>query len=431
MKEDKIKKLIYEFWEKDLKEVRERIVNLKFLSKNLVNDIVGVRRAGKTYFLFFLTKKLEKEFGREQFIYLNCEHRSIYPLKVEELNYLVKFFHEEDLLNKKIFLFLDEVQAVKGWEIFVKSIYDEFENKIKIIVSGSVKSLLSKDYGRFLSGRHQTIKIFPLSFKEYLIFKDIQAERITEEKEAKIRKAAKNFLKYGSFPKYVLTEDLTYLEQIFSDIIERDIKSRVEIRKKDVIDELINLLLERAASKISFTKLKNLLRSKGYRISTDLIIRYASICEDVFLFFFLPIYSAKYSEVIKNPKKVYVVDNGFINLFPLRISENFGKLMENCVFLELIKSGFDVGKEISYYKVNDSEVDFVIKEGLEIKQLIQVTYASNKDEIEKREIRALIKASEQLKCKDLLIITWDYEDEINVENKKIKCIPLWKWLLFK
>ncbi|MEM5881775.1 MAG: ATP-binding protein [Candidatus Aenigmatarchaeota archaeon] len=429
MKEDVIRKLIYEFWEKDLKEVKERVKDLKFLSTNLVNDIVGVRRAGKTYFLFFLTKILEKEFGREQFIYLNCEHRSIYPLKIEELNYLVKFFHEENLLSKKIFLFLDEVQAVKGWEIFVKSIHDEFENKIKVIVSGSVKTLLSMDYGKLLSGRHQTIKIFPLSFTEYLNFKNIQKERITEEKEAKIKKAARDFLKCGSFPKYVLTEDLTYLEQTFTDIIERDIKSRVEIRKKDVIDELINLLLERVASKISFTKLRNLLRFKGYKISTDLIIKYASICEDVFLFFFLPIYSTKYSEMIKNPKKVYIIDNGFINLFPLRISENFGKQMENTVFLELLKSGLDAGKEIFYYKINDNEVDFVIKQGLKINQLIQVTYASSKDEIEKREIKGLIKASNELKCKNLFIITWDYEDEIKINNKIIKCIPLWKWLL--
>ncbi|MEM4584644.1 MAG: AAA family ATPase, partial [Ignisphaera sp.] len=85
--------------------------------------------------------------------------------------------------------------------------------------------------------------------------------------------------------------------------------------------------------------------------------------------------------------------------------------------------------KIYYFKTSEYEVDFVIKEGLEIKQLVQVTYASNKDEIEKREIKALIKASELLKCKDLLIITWDYEDEIKINSKTIKCIPLWKWLL--
>ncbi|MEM5820530.1 MAG: DUF4143 domain-containing protein [Candidatus Aenigmatarchaeota archaeon] len=131
------------------------------------------------------------------------------------------------------------------------------------------------------------------------------------------------------------------------------------------------------------------------------------------------------------PKKVYIVDTGISVL--VRFSQDIGKLMENCVFLELLrKTNIYPLIEIFYFKdYQQNEVDFVIKEGLEIKQLIQVTYASNKDEIEKREIRALIKASELLKCEDLLIITWDYEDELNFENKKIKCIPLWKWLVLE
>ncbi|MEM5874724.1 MAG: DUF4143 domain-containing protein, partial [Candidatus Aenigmatarchaeota archaeon] len=137
----------------------------------------------------------------------------------------------------------------------------------------------------------------------------------------------------------------------------------------------------------------------------------------------------KVKEMKKSPKKVYCIDTGIINAISVKFSKEIGKLMENLVFLELKRKGLKENFSIFYGQFNNNEVDFLIKNGLEIKQLIQVTYASSKDEIEKREIKALLKASELLKCENLLIITWDYEDELKIENKSIKCIPLWKWLL--
>ncbi|MEM0172724.1 MAG: ATP-binding protein [Thermoproteota archaeon] len=316
-------------------------------------------------------------------------------------------------------MLLDEVQTVKGWEVFVKSVYDEFNGKIKIIISGSVKSLLSKEYGRLLSGRHLTIRNFPLSFKEFLKFKGIkETNRLTEEEEAKIKRSSEEYIKFGSLPKFVLSGEKQYLEETLNDIIERDIKSRVNLRKKEVVDDLAVLLMERVSSYISFTKLKNILNDKGYKISTDLVIRYASTFSDVFLFYFLPVFSEKYSSVIKSNKKVYVADNGFISVFPLRISENFGKLIENAVFVEFLKQGLDVSKNLFYFKDNQqNEVDFVVKRGAEVEQLVQVTYASGKDEVERREINSLIKASNLLKCSNLLIITWNYEDRVGREQK--------------
>ncbi len=431
MKKDSIKRLIYGFWEKDLGDVKERIRDLGFLTNDLVNDIVGVRRAGKTYFMFFIAKQLEKESRREQFIYLNCEHRSIYPLRLEDLNSLIEFIYEENLLKQgRVFLLLDEIQTVAGWEIFAKSVHDEFKENVKLIVSGSVKTLLSEDYGKLLSGRHKTIRMFPLSFNEYLEFEGIKTERVTEEKEAKIKKIAEDYIKYGSFPKYVLTKDLSYNEENFNDIIERDVKTRVEIRKKYVADELASLLLERNSSRISFTKVRNVLRNKGHRISTDLVIRYSSIFENVFLFFFLPVYSTKYSEIIKNPKKVYVIDNGFLGFFSLTFSENLGKLMENAVFLELLKMGLKAGKDIFYYRTDgDREVDFVVREGLKTKQLIQVCYDTEDFNTKERELKSLIKASKELKCNDLLVVTRDHEAEEEFKGKKVKFISLWKWML--
>ncbi|MEM0053400.1 MAG: ATP-binding protein [Nitrososphaeria archaeon] len=431
VKEWGIKRLIYRFWNEDLEDVKERIRDYTFVRQDFVNDIVGLRRSGKTYLMFYIVKLFEKEFGREQFIYINCEHRSIYPLKLEDLNYIIEFIHQEDLLKKKVFLLLDEVQAVKGWEVFVKSVYDEFKGKVKIIVSGSVKSLLSREYGRLLSGRHLTIRNFPLSIHEFLEFKGVKGiYPITEESEAKIKKFVEEFIKFGGLPKFVLSREIEYVEETLNDIIERDIKGRIDLRKKEVIDDLVLLLSERVSSYVSFTKLRNILRGKGYTISTDLIIKYTSLFSDVFLYHFLPIFSPKYSSTVKSSKKVYIADNGFISIFPLKISENLGKLMENTVFTELLKRGLEPSKDIFYFKDHQqNEVDFVIRKGSLIEQLVQVTFASGKDEVDKREINSLVKASYVLKCDNLLIITWDCEDRVEVEGKRISMVPIWKWLL--
>jgi predicted AAA+ superfamily ATPase len=194
------------------------------------------------------------------------------------------------------------------------------------------------------------------------------------------------------------------------------------------LKELGRYYVSNAAKEISFNKLKNILNVKSVQTIRD----YSQYLSNAYLIFILEKYSPKLKQQMIAPKKVYCIDNGIVTTIGFKISEDFGKLMENLVGIELLrrKSYWYKNVEVFYWKdYQQNEADFVIKEGLEIKQLIQVTYASSKDEIEKREIRALLKAGKLLKCKNLLIITWDYEDEIKVNNKIIKCLPLWKWLL--
>ncbi|MDI6825943.1 MAG: DUF4143 domain-containing protein [Candidatus Aenigmarchaeota archaeon] len=206
----------------------------------------------------------------------------------------------------------------------------------------------------------------------------------------------------------------------------KDVVKRYNVKYPTKIDELARYLISISSSEYSFTKLKNSLNFK----SVLTVEKYVKYLEEAYLIFSLERFSRKAKEIIKSPRKVYSIDNGLMNIISARISEDMGRLMENAIFLSLRNMGLKENLNIFYSKINDMEVDFLIKEGLRIKQLVQATYASAKDEIEKREIKALIKASEELKCKDLLIITWDYEDEIKIKNKSIKFIPLWRWLLF-
>lgn len=204
--------------------------------------------------------------------------------------------------------------------------------------------------------------------------------------------------------------------------------SRYNLRYVQVLKEISNYLVSNFSQPISFHKIKNVFGIG----STHTARNYTSYLEEAYIVFLLSKFSLKHKEVLMSPKKVYIVDTGLINMLIFKTSENTGRLMENVVMIQLLrKKSINPLFEFYYWKdYNQREVDFVIKEGTIIRQLIQVTYASNRDELNKRETRALLKASNDLKCNNLLIITWDYEEDIQLEteNKKIRCTPLWKWL---
>ncbi|MCS7138756.1 MAG: DUF4143 domain-containing protein [Crenarchaeota archaeon] len=179
----------------------------------------------------------------------------------------------------------------------------------------------------------------------------------------------------------------------------------------------------------SIRSLERKLSSEGARFNVTTLYRYVENLEDTVFVFFLRKFSLKAHERETWPRKVYLADTGLTRVF--RTSPDYGRLMENTVFLHLLRES-NKSPLLSFYYWKDyqqNEVDFLVKEGLRIKQLIQVTHASGKDEVDKREVKALLKAGRELKCKDLRVITWDYEDEAEIENRKIRFIPLWKQLL--
>ncbi|MEO0202978.1 MAG: ATP-binding protein [candidate division WOR-3 bacterium] len=395
---------------------RENLENVKnSIKKGIANIIVGIRRCGKSIFAFQLSKN-------ESFGYVNFEDERL-DISAEELNKVLEAIYS--IKGNVNLLILDEIQNIQGWEKFVARII----NDKKVIITGSNARLLSKELATFLTGRHVEYKLFPFSFREYIKFKGFEFKEkdyyITEN-IAKIKNLLKEYLKKGGFP-LVENFGFIFLSENYKDIVERDVIQRFNVKNVRIFKDFSRYLISNSTNEISYNSLKNI-----FNVSVRTISNWINYLETAFLFFELERFSPKLKQQILAPKKIYCIDSGIINTIAFKLSENIGKLMENLVAIELLrkKSYWFDNWEIYYFKdYQQNEVDFVIKEGLEIKQLIQVTYASNKDETEKREIKALLKASELLKCKDLLIITWDYEDEINVENKTIKCIPLWKWLL--
>jgi len=420
--DEKVEKVIKEYWDSEPPVIKSRIIN-SYLDEELITDIVGPRRAGKTYLMFSIIKKLPKKAT----IYINFENRRLLPLKEEYFNDIVKFIYAEELLNKhdKIFLFLDEVQRISGWERYVRSIYDEFKGKIKIFVSGSSVNLLSPDYAQLLTGRHLTTVVLPLSFKEFLRFKGFKLKNkiFTEKEEALIKKYLKEYLTFGGFPEVVLRKlKDNMLSQLFTDIVSRDILSRASIRIDNVMDELSNYCAANVSNLLSFGKITRYFKSRGIKISTPTLIQYFGYLKNAFLFFDTTIFSYKIKDQLQYPRKIYCIDNGFVNISG---TENLGRICENTVAVEYLRRSV----ETYYWKYSTGEeVDFILKDGTKLKA-VQVCYDPEAVDTKEREIKALLRCLNEFGLKKAKVITFDYEAEETIKNKKIIFIPLWKFLL--
>ena len=386
-----------------------------FLKSPNVLAILGVRRCGKS------TLSLQI-FKNEKYGYINFDDERIMDFNAKDFNKVMEAFYE--LYGKIEKLILDEPHNIQGWELFV----NRLRRTKKVIVTGSNSKMLSGELATHLTGRHIDFTLYPFSFREFLTYNDFElGEYLTATKMGLIKNLLKEYMVQGGFPeRYLLGKEM--LVNIYFDIIEKDIIKRIKIKKRVAFKEMAKYLISNFSSEITFSKLKNILNIKDQHT----IKNWVDGLEQAYLIKVIERYSPKLKESIIAPKKVYCIDTGIISAISFRFSENTGRIMENMVAIELLRrrSYWHPNTEIFYWKDHQGrEVDFVIKEGMDVKQLVQVSYASAIDEIERREIKALMKASDMLHCKNMLLITWDYEDEIKMNDKMIKAIPLWKWLL--
>ncbi len=389
----------------------------KYLKHPNVLALLGVRRCGKSVLSWQIYKN-------EKFAYINFDDERLLDIKKDDLNRILQAFYE--LYGDFDKIILDEVQNVYGWELFV----NRLRRTKKVIITGSNSQLLSGELSTHLTGRYIDFTLFPFSFREYLKYNDIEIgneDYYSTRKIAKIKKMLEDYFKLSGFPeRYLIGREI--LVRIYGDIVEKDIVRRFHIKKKTALKELVKYLFSNLAREFSFRKMSKIVEVKDVHTLKN----WVSAIENAYLGFVLTRFSPKIKEQIIAPKKFYVIDTGMVNAISFRVSEDKGRIMENIVALDLLrrKNYWNRDAELYYWKDHQQrEVDFVIKKEDRVKQLIQVTYASDRDEIGEREFKSLIKASENLRCKNLLIITWDYEDEIVYENNKIYHIPLWKWLL--
>ncbi|WP_456394741.1 ATP-binding protein [Thermococcus sp.] len=387
---------------------------------NKVVTFAGCRRVGKTYLMFQLINELTETVEKESVFYINFEDERL-DKSIDILTELIPTIEEIYGRKKELYLFLDEIQNVENWDSWVRRVNDS-RRDVRLFLSGSSSKLSSREIPTALRGRTLTFEVFPLSFKEFLKFKRF---RVPEQVEFSTRKPEllnllREYVLLGGFPEVVLTDDIRIKKMLvrdyFNTIISLDVVERYGVRNSGELRAFIRLLLN--SEYFSLSKLERTMKSLGYSISKATLSNYLHYLQECYFAFPLEIYSPKVKLRIQHPKKIYFVDNSFLTFLSIKFSENFGRLMENTVFIELLRRG----EEVNYARGDNWEVDFVLPNR---ETLIQVSYDVSGSETMERELRGLKKAKRLFHWEKAVLITLDTEKEVD----GIEVIPLWRFLL--
>lgn len=427
MKEE-LAKVIVEWQENWTPELIERDFDRSLIPWHLnkVVTFAGCRRTGKTYLMFQLMRELSKHADKESIFYINFEDERL-EKSIKTLTELIPTIEELYGKKKMFYLFLDEIQNIANWDSWVRRVNDSRRN-VKLFLSGSSSKLSSREIPTSLRGRAITFEVFPLSFHEFLHFKgfslpDNIKKLAFSEKKTEILRLLREYIIYGGFPEVVLTEDPRIKRMIvieyFNTIIALDIVERYNVRNPGELRTFIRLLLN--SEYFSLSKMERTIKSMGYSISKATLSNYLDYLRECYFMFPVEIYSPKVKLRIQYPKKIYFVDTAFLTFLSTKFDENIGKLMENAVFIELLRRG----KEINYALGEGWEVDFVVPE----EELIQVSYDVSDPDTLGRELKGLKKAANTFGYKRVTLLTWDTEGEKNIGNLNVKLTPLWKWML--
>lgn len=410
--------------ERDAQTKGQRIIDrevqahwARFKDDPLVKVTMGVRRSGKTVFTHLLLKG-------EEYASVNFDDERLAYMDSEGLNDVLEALYEVygDFDN----LVLDEVQNVQGWELFVNRLQRAGK---RVYVTGSNANLLSRELATHLTGRYVQMEIHPFSFREFLRWNDTKLKGTTTRDRAVAKRMLEDYMSTGGFPEVLRNPDLagTYLHDLYSSIIARDIVARRRVRYVRTFREMALGLISSYSQLITYNKLKKVHGLKSSHTAKD----YVGHLVEAYLVHILDKYSPKPKEVLASPKKVYIADTGLIKALALTSSEDRGRIMENIVYLELARRrAIDPAMELYYWRdYQDREVDFVVKRGPRVEALVQATYAAEMDEIDKREVRSLLKGRELMRTGELQVITWDLDAIEEVQGNTITFIPLWRWLL--
>ena len=384
---------------------------LQWFTDNRILILTGLRRSGKSTILRQIMQKMT------QYCYVNFEDERFLDFKAQEFEQLNEVLIE--IYGNLTIYFFDEVQNIDKFETFIRRLQDQGK---KVVITGSNATLLSKELGTRLTGRYKSFEIYPFSFREYLKFYKVKPEKewfYLTEKKVQLIQLFEKYLSTGGMPEYIKNKDIDYIRTIYENILYRDIIARYLIKRQKLLKELVSILMTNISSQFTYNSLK-----KTLGLSNAITVKeYISYLHNSYLFFELQKFDFSIKKQLNAPKKIYVIDPVFHQLCGLTFSLNKGKLLENIVFIELKRNRKEV-----YYFSNKNECDFLIRDGVKISEAIQVCYlldASNKE----REIAGLLEAMETFHLKEGLLLTQEQEEEITENGKKIKVLPVWKWLL--
>lgn len=361
MTSDNLKYVIRQFVERALPACKARELSLPTDTGKVVG-LAGVRRSGKTFLFFAAIQRLVAQgVDRRRIVYLNFEDDRLHPIRAEELDLVLRCWHEEfpQAVGQRRYLFLDEVQNVPGWERWVRRLRDTED--VELFVTGSSSRLLTRDLATALRGRSITLEVFPLSFREYLTFRGVEIVPHDADNESRLRHELQAYLLCGGFPEIVLAEEALrplILAEYSSLMLYRDVVERYGVRNEKLMRELLRHCFCNTASLLNVSKLHRDFASQGYTVSRNTLFDYLGYLEDALLVFLLPKRETSIRKQAHNPKKLHVIDTGLIGAFQAFPHRDLGHKLESVVFLANRRARKDL-----FYYANGSEVDLCDAEG--------------------------------------------------------------------
>ncbi len=382
------------------------------LNSHLIKLITGPRRVGKsTQALLMLRDK--------NFAYLNFDSQQL--LDAWDANLVMRML--DDVYPGYDYLLLDEVQNLDAWDLWVSELYRQGKN---LVITGSNAKMLSSEMATVLTGKYLQVEMLPFSLEELFDWHKLDLHHLMPEQGAECKVLTDDYLRNGGYPEVVASRQLvrSYLDTLFDSIVWKDVAKRHNVRNITDLNNLAVYLVSNFCNPLSSNELAEEL---GFS-SVNTTKKYMAYLHEPYLLYYLSRYNNKLKLMKKAPRKVYVVDNGFVAAKAFSVTENLGRLLENQIFIELVRRGYDTEKTMFYYRSrNDKEVDFVLRQGVHIERLVQVCYDLSSPKTEKREVDAIVECAGELKCDNLTIVTYDDERTIEKDGYKIDVIPIAKF----
>ena len=391
----------------------EDLINL---NSKLAQVVIGVRRSGKSTLCFNALRKAGVHYA-----YANFDDERLEELETKDLDNVLQTLYK--IYGKFDYLFLDEIQNIDGWPLFVNRL---LRQRIHIIITGSNAKLLSTELATHLTGRHHKIELFPFSFKDWCSIKDVEYTRLTTKNKGLLSKAYEEYFRQGGFPELISGEEnpKEYISTLIDNIISQDIKKRYKIRNIDALKRLANHILNETPTLIVKETLQNIIGIKSERTLGN----YLMYLNQTYLISTISKYSSRSRERARNEKS-YAIDVAFMDKRENAFSgENLGWRLETIVYLELLRRKASTENDIYYYQGRSAEADFVVCDGNKTLAVYQVSHDISNEKTRKREIKGCIAGAKATKCDNLFLIT-DHESEVIEEDGyTIQVIPIWEWL---
>ena len=391
----------------------EDLINL---NSKLAQVVIGVRRSGKSTLCFNALRKAGVHYA-----YANFDDERLDELKTQDLDNVLQTLYK--IYGKFDYLFLDEIQNIDGWPLFINRL---LRQRIHIIITGSNAKLLSTELATHLTGRHHKIELFPFSFKDWCSIKDVEYTRLTTKNKGLLSKAYEEYFRQGGFPELISGEEnpKEYISTLIDNIISQDIKKRYKIRNIDALKRLAHHILNETPTLIVKETLQNIIGIKSERTLGN----YLMYLNQTYLISTISKYSSRSRERARNEKS-YAIDVAFMDKRENAFSgENLGWRLETIVYLELLRRKVGTENDIYYYQGRSAEADFVVCDGNKTLAVYQVSYDISNAKTRKREIKGCIAGAKATKCDNIFLIT-DHESEIIEEDGyTIQVVPIWEWL---